>query len=385
MPEHKKHAGLEPKSHTETVPVRFEAEVPELPPGTRVWLTGSASTLGGWKAAGVRMEHLAGSLWVKEVRLRKNALCFYKATLGSWERVEKTAADGEVSDREVIARGPMTIRFKVERWADGAHHEPMSTRDAHVMDLGNFGKELTGFDHKVLVHVPPGYDENGDAHYPLLYMLDGQNIFDCATAFLGQAWDADKVHDELVTANKVRPFFIVAIYHCNQRDRFYTPVKDTRFGGGDLDLMASVIFQDIEPVLRERFRIEEGPEFTAVTGSSLGGLAAFHLGWRYPERFGIVAALSPSLWWAHNHTVSMVRHDKAAPKPNRFWLDMGTHESEMLLAPVREVMELADLLAEKGYNVALEIDENGRHNEATWKKRLPLVFEWMFGNRPGRR
>lgn len=373
------------KEHTETVPVRFEVEVPgELPRGARVWLTGSSAALGNWKAAGARLEHVAGTLWVREVRLRKNALVFYKTTLGSWERVEQAASGAEIADREVIARAPMTVRIKVERWADGKHFEAHSTRDAHVMDLGHFGKEITGFDHKVLVHVPPGYSEDGDEHYPLLYMLDGQNIFDCATAFLGQAWDADKVHDDMVREGKVRPFFIAAIYHVNLRDRFFTPVKDSRFGGGDLDLLAKTIFNDIDPVLRERFRIEEGPQFTGVCGSSLGGLAAFHLGWRHPDRFGIACAMSPSLWWAHYWTLSMVKADPGPSRSHRIWLDMGTHESEMLLHPVREVMELADVLAEKGYSVALEIDENGRHNEATWKKRLPVVFQWMFGNRPGR-
>jgi predicted alpha/beta superfamily hydrolase len=374
------------KPHTETVPVRFEVEVPaDTPVGEKVWLAGSSACLGNWKAAGVRLERATGNLWVREVRVRKNSLVFYKATLGSWERVEKTTTGEEVLDRELIARGPVTVNFKVDRWADGKHWQPTSTRDAHVIDLGNFGRALTGFDHKVLVHVPPGYEATGAAHYPILYMLDGQNVFDGATAFLGQAWDADNVHDELVSQNKVRPFFIAAIYHANQRDRFYTPVKDTRFGGGDLELTARLILDELDPVLRERFRIEEGGEFTGICGSSLGGLAAFHLGWRYPERFGVVGAISPSLWWAHYSTMQLVRAYHGQPKPNRYWLDIGTHESEMLLHPVREVTELADVLADKGFNVALEIDEKARHTESAWKKRLPIVFQWMFGDRPGRK
>ncbi len=374
------------KKRTETVPVRFEVEVPEnLPPGSRVWLTGSSSALGSWKSAGVRMEHVAGTLWVREVRLRKNALVFFKATLGSWEWVEQNPKGEEINDREVIAREPMTVHFKVDRWADGKHREALSTRDPHVMDLGVFGKKTTGFEHKVLVHLPPNYSEIEDHHYPIVYMLDGENIFDCATAFMGNAWDADQIHDKLLEEKKIRPFIIAAVYHVNQRDDLYTPTKDPMFGGGNLEKTARLVMKEIDPVLRERFRVEEGPEATGVIGSSLGGLAAFHLGWSHPEYFGIVGAMSPSLWWSDHWTLKMVKRDKSPPMNQRIWLDMGTHESEMLIHPVREVMDLADILAEKGCNVALEIDENARHNEAAWKKRLPIVFQWMFGDKPGRK
>ncbi len=263
-----------------------------------------------------------------------------------------------------------------------------STRDEHVIDVGKHGRRSAGFGMQILVHLPPGYYETTE-RYPLLYMLDGQNVFDAATAFLGQAWDADKTHDELLARGLIRPFVIAAIGSDRRRDDLYTPVEDPEEGGGRLDLLERLLQRELEPMLRSRLRLLEGPENTGVMGSSLGGLAAFHLAWRHPELFGLVGMMSPSLWWARNFTQRMVEGEVGPLMPMRVWLDAGTaedDEDDLELDEwfddfnlVQSVMELGGSLAEMGHNLRLFIDEGAGHSEAAWRDRLPAAFMWLFG------
>lgn len=364
--------------------IRFEVELEVQPrKGEAVWLSGSSKSLGDWAAAGVRLRRRKDGVWYGRVYMRRNSLVFFKFTLGSWDRVEVQPDGKDAEDRELRVKRARTVKCKVARWADGPRPKAHSTRDEHVIDLGIFGKRSTGTEHKVLVHVPPSYEEDGETDYKVLYMLDGENIFDCATAFGGHAWDADQTHDRLVEEGLIEPFFIVAIYHNCQRERIFTPIRDRWLGiGGEIDQLERLIMEELDPVVRKRFRIESGPWARAVCGSSLGGLASFHLGWRHPRWFGYVVAMSPSLWWGHYHTISMISRDNGSVKPNRFWIDMGTHESEMPILSIRDVTNLTALMAERGHDVALYLDEGARHSELAWKDRLAEVFKWLWSSPP---
>lgn len=267
----------------------------------------------------------------------------------------------------------------------------VSTRDEHVLDFGRFGRRTAGAAMPVQVHLPACYDED-DRAYPVLYMLDGQNVFDAATAFAGQPWDADKIHDTLHEADFIRPFVIAAIGSDHRRDDLYTPVVDPDEGGGGLRKLERMIVTELDPALRDRFRILEGPENCAVMGSSLGGLAAFHLAWRRPDTFGKAGVLSPSLWWGRGHTQRLVRAESGPLKPMRVWLDCGTEEDEADedqdvwfddFSLVRSVLDLAEVLLDRGHEVRFLIDQGADHSEAAWRHRLPQAFVWLFGTTDG--
>jgi len=265
-----------------------------------------------------------------------------------------------------------------------------STRDQHVVDIGSFGRKSAGVPMRVALHLPPGYEE-GDARYPLLYMLDGQNAFDAATAFLGQAWDADKIHDELIERGSIEPFVIAAIDSQRSREELYTPVPDDNVGGGRLHLLERCILVDLDRYLRRYLRLRPGRESTGILGSSLGGLAAFHLAWRHPDVFGLVGMMSPALWWADGYTLEMVRCGDGIEQELRIWIDTGTEEEEdgcteddddesaLVFDNKATVEELHDLLQAVGHETRLFIDEGAPHSEAAWRNRLPIVFEWLFG------
>lgn len=266
------------------------------------------------------------------------------------------------------------------------HRSGHSTRDEHVLDLGKFGFHSIGMGLRLQLHLPPDYDSEEEP-YPLLYMLDGQNVFDSATSFLGQAWDADGIHDALVARGFIPPIAIAAVGSGAERDFLYTPTVDEEEGGGRLDLLEKLLLEEIDPWLRQRFRLLDDPGNTGIMGSSLGGLAALHLAWRNPDRFGLVGAMSPSLWWDRNVTQSIVEADGGPDTPLRIWLDIGTEEDdddeecdEWLedFDLIEAVRTLARTLEVQGHTVELYVDEGAEHTESAWRQRLPAALVHLF-------
>lgn len=283
-----------------------------------------------------------------------------------------------------------------------------STRDVHVLDVGQFGLSTLGVAFPVQVHLPPDYEKSGQ-RYPLLYMLDGQNSFDCATAFLGRAWDADKTHDRLLMQGRIRPFVIASVWSVPvalaspppsrgySREELYSPVAEPMLGGvgGQLGLFERLLFEEIEPRLRRDFRLLDGHEHTGVLGSSLGGLAAVNLALRNPGRFGCAAAMSPALYWADRCTLRAAQQPASARQ--RVWLDIGADEDviEFEGKPLRlselpgfehpggksgeqDIQELAQALGRHGHEVRTLVAPGGRHDEPSWGRRLPEVLAWLF-------
>lgn len=373
-------AHLEPKVF---VNIRFEVEVPEELETDTLWISGNVDVLGRWNGRGLSLKKVAPRLYVGEEKFPKGSLIFYKVTQGSWETVEVDREGYDIEDRSFVAKESRTLRIQVEGFAKGGAKPHPSTKDPHVHELGYFGEKTTGIGRKVEVHLPPGYDTEPQS-FPVIYMLDGQNLFDAATAFMGQEWAADKTHDRLYLQGKIQPFIIVGIHNTYARADFYTPVFDPVMGeGGKLHLLERMIREEIEPVLQKRYRIRKGYKNTGVIGSSLGGLAAFHLGWRHPERYGLIGAMSPSLWWNQYFTYDMVlrdeKKDEIRRKNLKIWLDMGTRESQYMHRPLIAVSRLAYLLRKKKFQVQLFIHKDATHSERAWRERLPKVFTYLMG------
>jgi hypothetical protein len=150
----------------------------------------------------------------------------------------------------------------------------------------------------VVVYLPPGYDEEPARRYPVLYMHDGQNLFDPETAFVrGQHWRLGEMADMLIAEGRVEPLVIVGVYHTGHgRVHEYTPTKDARIGGGEARLYGRLLVEG-SPFIDARYRTDPARERTGLGGSSLGGLVSMFLGLRHADVFGQLAVMSPSVWW----------------------------------------------------------------------------------------
>ncbi|WP_263359211.1 alpha/beta hydrolase [Acidicapsa ligni] len=234
----------------------------------------------------------------------------------------------------------------------------------------------------LIVYVPPGYDEHPERTYPVLYLHDGQNLFDPRTSFIpGRTWQVRESADAAILAEEVEPLVIVGIYNTGDRRLAeYTHERDWQMGGGEADSYGRLITEELMPWIAAHYHIKTGREHTGMGGSSLGGLVSLYLGLRYADIFGRLAVLSPSVWWNHKSILGFVNevapHLQAKP---RIWLDAGDLEGRMM---VRDAEVLARRLKANGWrdeeSVHFEKAPGGTHDEASWAKRVRPMLRFLF-------
>ncbi|HSR15957.1 MAG TPA: alpha/beta hydrolase-fold protein [Gemmatimonadales bacterium] len=229
----------------------------------------------------------------------------------------------------------------------------------------------------VLVALPPSYHGSG-RHYPVVYMHDGQNLFDPATSYAGD-WSLPATLAGL--AREGIETIVVGIANKGSFRRYeYSPFRDEEHGGGDGDRYLAFITETVQPLVNRDFRTLQGPGHTAMAGSSMGGLISVYALYRRPDLFGSAAALSPSAWFAGEALVRMAASEPAPP--GRLYLDVGTGESAALLDSVRRLREtlLAAGLAE-GPRFRYVEDEGADHHESHWGRRFGEALPFLLGRR----
>lgn len=234
----------------------------------------------------------------------------------------------------------------------------------------------------IIVYLPPQYNSGHDQRYPVLYLHDGQNLFDAATAFAGNEWGLDELAEELISTGQIEPLIIVGIYNAGtKRMAEYTPVRDKRGRGGRAKQYAKLIIRDLKPFIDSEYRTLPDTQNTALGGSSLGGLVTVYLGLEYPNVFGKLIVMSPSVWWANRAILREVRRVNNK-SPQKIWLDIGTREGANPEYVVHDVRMLRDALIAKGWKLGDDLrfveDEGGGHNEKAWGFRMREALKFLF-------
>jgi predicted alpha/beta superfamily hydrolase len=248
----------------------------------------------------------------------------------------------------------------------------------------DFHSEALGEDRRVWVYLPPMYEREPDRRFPVLYMQDGQNVFDGATAFVaGKEWEADEAAERLIEEGRIEPLIIVAVDNGGaERTNEYTPTADRHGEGGNVERYARMLVDELKPWIDGEYRTRSGPESTGIAGSSFGGVASLWIGLTHPDVFGLIAAVSTS---AARDDGQIVRFVEALPeKPaTRIWTDVGTAEGHEALEYARL---LHDALVRKGWKEGVDLAyveaEGAAHNETAWARRLPAILEFFFPPRP---
>lgn len=232
------------------------------------------------------------------------------------------------------------------------------------------------------MYLPPAYESEQGWRYPVLYLHDGQNLFDPATAFFGNDWGMRTVADELIESGQIEPLIIVGIYNTGpERMNEYTPVRDRGGRGGKARAYGKLIVEDLKPFIDGRYRTAPEAANTGLGGSSLGGLVTLYLGLLYPEVFGKLIVMSPSIWWANRALLKEVR--KLAGKIHaRIWLDTGTCEGQNPADCVKNTADLCQALVAKGWQLGKDLvyveDEGAGHDEKAWGARMRDALKFLF-------
>lgn len=251
----------------------------------------------------------------------------------------------------------------------------------------SFHSKILNNDRYVLVYLPPDYETNKKKRYPVIYLHDGQNLFDGATSFIpGQEWRVDETAQRLIAAGKIEPLIIVGVYNAG-KDRIneYTPAEDAKYKmGGKADLYGRMLVEELKPFIDARYRTKRDAEHTGLGGSSLGGLVSLYLALKYPATFGRAAVVSPSVWFADKQIVHYV---EALPKKSsvRIWMDMGTKEgstAEEARQAVDNARALQEALIKKGWKAGKDLNyfeaEGAEHNEGAWAVRVEPILTFLF-------
>jgi predicted alpha/beta superfamily hydrolase len=247
--------------------------------------------------------------------------------------------------------------------------------------IRGFHSDILGNERDITIYLPPGYRDRDELRYPVLYMHDGQNLFEPERAFIpGQHWRLAEAADEVIGGRTARPMIIVAIDNTGpSRIDEYTPTRDIKHhGGGKASEYGRMLIEELKPVIDARFRTLTDPRNTALGGSSLGGLATLHLGLKHADSYGGLAVMSPSVWWDNRIIFDDVERFDGRNRP-RIWVDMGGREGAEGLLNARM---LRDRLIASGWRVGDNFryfeDRRADHSERSWAKRAPAVLEFLF-------
>jgi predicted alpha/beta superfamily hydrolase len=241
----------------------------------------------------------------------------------------------------------------------------------------------------IVVYLPPSYAVSG-RRYPVLYMHDGQNLFDEATSYAGE-WQVDETLERL--APEGVEVIVVGVANAGSR-RYteYTPFPDDQGEGGDGDGYLRFLLESVKPCVDREFRTAPGREGTGIAGSSLGGLISLYAFLRHPQVFGIAGIFSPAFETGAARFYPFV--EQAAYSPGKLYLDVGTLEArglepdpdvmqELSDLYLNDVRHVRDLLLAKGYHEGQDLlyveEQGGIHHESAWARRLPAALTFLFG------
>lgn len=243
------------------------------------------------------------------------------------------------------------------------------------------------------VYLPPGYSPTDPWLYPCLYLHDGQNVFDAGTSAFGVEWGVDETAECQILEGTIQSLVIVALANTPERMSDYTPFEDDTLGGGQGPRFAQFLVEELKVWMKAHYPVRTSARDTAIAGSSLGGLSALYVGWTHPEEFGLVAALSPSLWWGARKLITRLGGDEGPGlRPAKIWVDMGSAESladdneNGVPDAIDDLRTLKAVLLARGYvlehNLKVQEIPEGRHHESDWAQRIGQVLAWLFPAAP---
>jgi predicted alpha/beta superfamily hydrolase len=251
--------------------------------------------------------------------------------------------------------------------------------------IATFHSTTLGNDRAIWAYLPPSYAENTRAKFSVVYMHDGQNLFDPTLAFGGNEWKVDETLDAAAEDGSIEEIIVIGVENTAQRIYEYTPTTDpSTAGGGGGDKYLAMLTGELKPQIDQMLRTLPDRAHTGILGSSLGGLISAYAGVKRPDVYGIVGAMSPSTWWNNDVIIGDVGGMPTAARPARVYVDSG--DSGASNDDVTNTDMLAATYVNLGYASGVDflhvVQAGGQHNEVYWAQRLPGALQFLFGPRP---
>jgi len=376
------------------VTVDFSVAVPaDTPKDQIIYLSGSVPSLGNWDAAGLALQPKDDGRWHGSAQVLSGIGYGFKVTRGTWGTVETDAAGSPIPDRTLQVPADQTVELNVAEWVDHGKAIPgRITLTGDIRLLKNFHSNLLSNDRTLIIYLPPGYDRHPDVRYPVLYMQDGQNIFDESTSFAGVEWQMDEAAQKLIGDDQVTPFIIVGIYNTPDRTAEFTPpplVSSGSSASARGDLYARFLVEGIKPFIDRTYRTQPDRSHTLIGGGSMGGLISLYTAQTHPNIFGQIVILSPWLRLNDAKLLPVWLGDGRWLHSERIYCDMGTEPGNNganypggASAAIADGNEFAAALASAGLQPDKDFNyrqiQGGHHDEASFQARIESVLKWVF-------
>jgi len=299
----------------------------------------------------------------------------FKFTRGSWPTVEVTGDGREIPNRIEQVNGDVVQTCQVAGWKDNFPDKPIpntATPQVSVMDTA-FAMPQLNRTRRISIYLPKGYATSAKK-YPVLYMNDGQNLFNLQTAPYGE-WGVDESLDSLQPLLK-KECIVVGIDHGNNyRMTEYNPYDNAKYGKGEGKQYLNFIIETLKPYIDKQYRTSRGPAYTYIAGSSMGGLISTYAIITRPDVFGGAGIFSPSYWIAPQIFDDAQKAVIKKPFTHQFYFYAGGQEGGLVVPDLRKMETIIE--AKGAYHLQSLVMPLGKHNEATWQKIFPQFYRFI--------
>ncbi len=312
-----------------------------------------------------------------QITLNINAgLVEYKFTRGSWATVEGNANGGFIPNHEYNYDGtPTTISTPILSWEDIGGTNSTAAPNVTIMDDDFYMPEFDRY-RRIWLYLPPDYFTS-NKYYPVLYMHDGQNLFDIATSFSGE-WEVDETLNSLFDQGDYGVIVVGIDNGGAERINEYTPWPNPGYGGGDGDTYVQFLINTLKPHIDANYRTLPEQQYTGIMGSSLGGLISSYAAVEYQEVFGKAGIFSPSYWFSDE--VYPHVSDTGKEQDMKYYLMGGQNEGGSM---AQKLNQMESTMLNAGFDnneVNKIIHADGQHAEWYWRREFGDAYEWLFGN-----
>jgi predicted alpha/beta superfamily hydrolase len=300
-----------------------------------------------------------------------------KITRGSWPSTETQLNGNFLPNRTFTAQNNQTLNYSVANWEDmlGWH---TAVGNTHIVSL-SFPMPAFNTSRRVWIYLPQDYYVSSD-DYPVLYLHDGQNLFDAVYTAFGTEWGIDESMVQLEDSNYTKAIIVGIDNGGANRINEYSPWVNPAYGGGMGESYMNFIVNELKPFVDLNFRTKPGRDFTGLGGSSLGGLISMFGLLEYQHVFSKGLIFSPSFWFSDScftHAAQI-----GFQHPCRIYFMAGQNESATMVPKINQMHNTLLAAGHSASNMQIIIWGDGQHSEWFWKREYPAGYRYLFHPNP---
>lgn len=297
----------------------------------------------------------------------------FKITKGSWDKVECNKTGSGIPNRSFKLSSDTIISLIIDEWADHFEKKPrVSTagKNVHIIDTAFLIPQLNRT-RRIWIYLPPDYSTS-KKRFPVLYMHDGQNVFDDLTSFAGE-WQVDETLDSISKHKK--QMIVVAVDHGGaKRINEYCPYDMEKYGKGEGDLYVDFLVKTLKPFIDKNYRTQKDKQNTFIAGSSMGGLISMYAILKYPKVFGGAGVFSPAFWVGPKIFDDI--KTKGRQVNSKIYFYCGGQEGGTMVPDMEKAFE--KMRAVSRSKMISSVRPDGKHTESAWRNEFPLFYLWLM-------